>query len=146
MNQVPVRVMSSTARQAFGDKSSAGEGKLAAALLISTPGGPSSDSVASNTAAIRSGSRMSAVAVRTRPPVSSASSPAAALSRSAFRPTIIRSAPRRANSAATALPRPEPPPVTSTTLPSYVPAGSALEPSGGGAASPGVLMLSFMEA
>ena len=37
---VPLSVMSTTVRHALGDMSSAGTGKLAAALLISTPGRP----------------------------------------------------------------------------------------------------------
>src|SRR6185436_18003774 len=41
-----------------------------------------------------------------------------------------------ANSDAMALPRPVPPPVTNTQTSVYVPAGSALAPTGGGAGSP----------
>src|SRR5262249_50959339 len=52
---VPLRVMSTTVRHAFGDMSSAGTGKLAAALLTSTPGSPTSASAASNAAATSSG-------------------------------------------------------------------------------------------
>ena len=37
---VPLRVMSTTVLQALGDISSAGTGKFAAALLMSTPGRP----------------------------------------------------------------------------------------------------------
>ena len=51
---------------------------------------------------------------------------------SSLRLAITIAAPRRANSDAMALPRPVPPPVTSTVVPSYVPGGSALVPSGGG--------------
>ena len=40
---VPFSVMSTTVRHAFGDMSSAGTGKFAAALLISTPGSPNAD-------------------------------------------------------------------------------------------------------
>ena len=46
---VPFRVMSTTVRQAFGDMSPAGTGKLAAALLISTPGRPYASSAARRT-------------------------------------------------------------------------------------------------
>ena len=57
---VPFSVMSTTVRQAFGLMSSAGTGKLAAALLTSTLGRcPNAASAASKAAAICSGSRMS---------------------------------------------------------------------------------------
>lgn len=115
MNQVPVRVVSSTARQAFGDMSSAGTGKLAAALFTSTPGSPAADSAASNAPATCSGSLMSHTALTTRPP-SAASSSRALSSRPASRPTMTSEAPSRANSAAIAFPSPEPPPVTITVL------------------------------
>ena len=49
---VPLSVMSTTVRHALGDMSSAGTGKLAAALLTSTPGRPNAASAASNAAAI----------------------------------------------------------------------------------------------
>src|SRR5436190_21983744 len=52
---VPLRVMSTTVRHAFGDMSSAGTGKLAAALLISTPGRPNPASAVSKAAATSSG-------------------------------------------------------------------------------------------
>ena len=67
---VPLSVMSTTVRQALGDMSSAGTGKLAAALLTRTPGRPKAASAASKAAAICSGSRMSQVTVSTRPPAS----------------------------------------------------------------------------
>ena len=50
--KVPFSVMSTTVRHAFGDMSSAGTGKLAAALLTSTPGRPKLPTAASNAAAI----------------------------------------------------------------------------------------------
>ena len=56
---MPLSVMSTTVRHALGDMSSAGNGKLAAALLISTPGSPNARLAASNAAAIWSASRMS---------------------------------------------------------------------------------------
>src|SRR3954470_18453835 len=62
---VPFSVMSTTARQALGDMSSAGTGKLAAALLISTCGNSKAASAASKAAATASGSRMSQVTVST---------------------------------------------------------------------------------
>ena len=69
--KVPLSVMSTTVRQAFGDMSSAGTGKFAAALLISTVGVPKACSAASNAAAIWSGWRMSHTTVATLPPASS---------------------------------------------------------------------------
>src|ERR1041385_1208660 len=57
VKNVPLRVMSTTVRQALGEMSSAGTGKLAAALLISTPGRPKASDAASNAVAICSGSR-----------------------------------------------------------------------------------------
>ena len=54
---VPLRVMSTTVRQALGDMSSAGTPKLAAALLTSTPGSPKAASAASKAAATDAGSR-----------------------------------------------------------------------------------------
>src|SRR3954449_11555239 len=63
---------------------------------------------------------------------------------SGLRLAITIDAPSRANSSAIALPRPVPAPVMNTAVPSKVPAGSALSPSGGGAGRPGraVLMTS----
>src|SRR4051812_8677677 len=49
---VPLSVMSTTVRHALGDMSSAGTGKLAAALFTSTCGIPKACSAASNAAAI----------------------------------------------------------------------------------------------
>ena len=114
--KVPLRVMSTTVRQALALMSSAGTGKLAAALLTSTSGRPRSASTVSKAAAIWSGSRMSQVTVRTRPPTPSmASRPASRCS--GFRLRMAMAAPRRANSVAMALPRPVPAPVTRTTWP-----------------------------
>src|SRR5207302_6906509 len=56
---VPLSVMSTTVRHALGDMSSAGTGKLAAALLTSTPGRPNPASAVSKAAVISSGWRMS---------------------------------------------------------------------------------------
>src|SRR4030088_3021967 len=54
--KVPLRVISTTVRQALGDMSSAGTGKLAAALLIRTLGRcPNAVSTALKASAIRSG-------------------------------------------------------------------------------------------
>ncbi len=139
--KVPLRVMSTTVRQALGDMSSAGTGKLAAALLISTPGRPKVDSAASNAAAIESGSRMSQVTVSTGAPSSFiAASPASRCS--GFRLAMTIDAPRRANSAAIALPRPVPAPVTNTVSPANVPGFSAVSPAGGGAGNPIVSVMS----
>jgi hypothetical protein len=105
--------MSTTVRHAFGDMSSAGTGKLAAALLTSTSG----RGTASNTAATASGSRMSHLTVVTGAPrASMAARPASRCS--SFLLAITIDAPRRANSSAMARPRPVPPPVTSTLCPS----------------------------
>ena len=134
--KVPLRVMSTTVRHALGDMSSAGTGKLAAALLIKTLGIPNAASAASNAVVIDSGSRMSHSTVVTRAPRSvMACSPASRCS--GFREAMTMSAPRRANSEAIAFPRPVPPPVTNTLVPSKVPAGRALVPTGGGAGRPG---------
>ena len=66
--------MSITVRHAFGDMSSAGTGKLAAALFTRTPGSPNAASAASNMAAIESGSRMSHATVSTLAPSASIAS------------------------------------------------------------------------
>jgi len=114
---VPLSVMSTTVRQALGLMSSAGTGKLAAALLTSTSAGPRPSSTASKAAAMASGSRMSQPTVRTRAPTDSmASRPASRCS--GLRLRTAMAAPRRANSVAMALPRPVPAPVTTTTRPS----------------------------
>ena len=63
--KVPLSVMSTTVRQALGERSSAGDGKLAAALLISTEGMPKASVAASNAVAMASGSRMSHPTVTT---------------------------------------------------------------------------------
>ena len=133
--KVPFRVMSTTVRQALGDMSSAGTGKLAAALLTSTSGRPNAAVASSKAAAISSGSRMSQPTASTREP--SASTDSRPVSRcSGLRLAMTRSAPSRANSAAIAFPRPVPPPVTKTQEPAKVPAGSAELPNGGGSRSP----------
>jgi hypothetical protein len=127
--------MSITVRHAFGDMSSAGTGKFAAALLISTAGSPNAAVAASNAAAICSGSRMSHATVETRAPSSViASCPASRCS--GLRLAMTMSAPRRANSDAIAFPNPVPPPVMNTAVPSNVPAGNAVAPIAGGSGSP----------
>ena len=60
-----------TARQPLGDRSSAGTGKLAAALLTRTRAGPSASSRASKAAATWVASRMSAPAWAARAPTAS---------------------------------------------------------------------------
>ena len=133
---VPLRVMSTTVRQALGDMSSAGTPKLAAALFTSTSGSPKAASALSNAVATDSGSRMSQTAVATAAPSSSiAARPASRCSSERLAITIA--APSRANSAAMALPSPVPPPVTSTVRPSKVPGRSAVSPAGGGGGRPG---------
>jgi hypothetical protein len=109
--------MSTTVRQAFGDMSSAGTGKLAAALFTSTPLGPRAASTASKAAATCAGSRMSHTWVATGAPISSiARRPASRCS--SLRLRMAMAAPSRANSEAMALPSPVPPPVTITVAPS----------------------------
>ena len=115
--------------------SSAGTGKFAAALLMSTSGSPKPLRARSKAAAICSGSRMSQPTVSTLPPMSSmAFCPSARWS--GLRLAMTMDAPSRLNSPAMALPRPVPAPVTKTVLPSYVPGGSALAPRSGGSGSP----------
>ncbi len=132
---VPLSVMSTTVRHALGDMSSAGTGKLAAALLTSTAGRPKAAVASSRAAAIWSGSRMSQVTTSTfAPNACIASRPASRCS--PFRLAMTTSAPSRANSVAMALPSPVPPPVTKTPRPAKVPDGSAEVPSAGGSGSP----------
>src|SRR5947209_1071039 len=133
---VPFRVMSTTVRQALGDMSSAGTGKLAAALFTRTPGRPNVSVATSKALAIESASRMSHAVVTTGAPNSfMASSPASRWS--ALRLAMTIEAPSLANSEAMALPRPVPPPVTNTHAPANVPASSAVSPAGGGWGRPG---------
>src|SRR2546423_950638 len=133
---VPLRVMSTTVRQALGDMSSAGTGKLAAALLTRTWGRPNESTATSKAAAIDSASRMSHVAVTTGAPSSFiANSPASRWS--GLRLAMTIDAPRRANSEAMAFPKPVPAPVTNTHVPSNVPGLSAVSPGGGGGGRPG---------
>ncbi len=128
--------MSTTVRHALGDMSSAGTGKLAAALLTSTPGRPNAASAASKAAATLSGSRMSQATLSTGAPMASmASRPASRCS--GLRLAITTEAPRRANSEAMALPSPVPAPVTKTGTASKVPGLRAVSPTAGGAGSPG---------
>src|SRR3954471_22153250 len=129
--KVPFKVMSTTVRQAFGDMSSAGTGKLAAALFTSTPGRPKASTATSKAAAMESASRMSQVAVTTGAPNSFiASSPVSRCS--VLRLAITIDAPNLANSEAMALASPVPAPVTKTLTPSKVPGLSAVSPGGGG--------------
>ena len=129
---VPLSVMSTTVRHAFGDMSSAGTGKFAAALFTRILGRPNPASTAASTAtATWSGSRMSQRTGSTGAPMASiAAWPA--MRCSSLRLAITMAAPSRANSVAMAFPRPVPPPVMRTVAPSKVPAGRALEPSAGG--------------
>ena len=114
---VPLSVMSTTVRQALGDMSSAGTGKFAAALFTNTPGSPNASVAASKAAAIESGSRMSHSTVSTgAPSASMAARPVSRCSEDRLAMTI--DAPSRANSDATALPRPVPAPVMNTQVPS----------------------------
>lgn len=113
---VPSRTIPVTARQALNDMSSAGTGKLPAALLTSTSTGPTAPSTSSNAAATRSGSRTSTSTPTARlPTASTAAIPAARWSGLRLATAIV--APSRANSTAIALPRPVPDPVIRTTAP-----------------------------
>src|SRR5436305_6939912 len=128
---VPLRVMSTTVRQAFGDMSSAGTGKLAAALFTNTCGRPKVSRATSKAVAMEAASRMSQVAVTTGALSSFiATSPASRCS--AFRLAMTIEAPSLANSDAMALPNPVPAPVTNTHTPSNVPGLRAVSPAGGG--------------
>ena len=132
---VPSITICVTARQPFGLRSSAGTGKLPAALLTSVPASPSASSTASNVALTCSASRMSHAVAKALPPAcSTASTPA--LRWPSPRLTMATDAPRRANSTAIALPSPVPPPVTITTSSLKVPAGRADAPSAGGSGRP----------
>jgi len=132
---VPLRVMSTTVRQAFGDMSSAGTGKLAAALLTNTPGSPNVASAESKAALTASGSRMSQTTEATGAPIApSASRPTSRCS--GLRLAITRDAPSLANSEAMPSPSPVPPPVTNTVTPANVSGGNADDPRGGGSGSP----------
>ena len=119
-----------TARQPFGDSRSARIGKFAAALLTSTPIGPSADSTSSNAAAIRSGSRTSHATPTARPPaLTTAWTPSSRCP--ASRLAIPTDAPQRPNSAAIARPKPVPPPVIRTVTPAKVAGGSIAVPGDG---------------
>ena len=86
--------------------------------------------------ATASASLMSQAAASAVPPASStAATPAARCFSSRLR--MPTAAPRRPNSVAMALPRPVPPPVTTTTVPAKVPGDRAEAPRGGGGARPG---------
>src|SRR5947209_7056890 len=140
---VPLSVMSTTVRQALGDMSSEGTGKLAAALFTSTPGRPKASAATSKAAAMDSASRMSQVAVTTGAPNSFiASSPASRCS--ALRLAITIDAPNLANSDAMALPRPVPAPVMKTHVPSNVSGLRAVSPGGGGGGRPGMSAASVL--
>ena len=107
--------MSTTVRHALGDMSSAGTGKLAAALLTSTSGRPNARPRPRRTrrrSGRRRGCRSATVSDRRAERLDAPRG-----RRRGARPCGWRSrcdAPRRANSVAMALPRPVPPPVTNT--------------------------------
>src|SRR5436190_4482417 len=117
--KVPSRTIPTTARQPFGESSSALMRKFPAALFTTVVSGPSSASAASNAAATASGSRTSAGAATPAPIAATVSS-----SGSRRRPRTATEAPSRASSSAIARPSPVPPPVTSATRPSSVPGSS----------------------
>ena len=135
IRNVPLRVMSTTVRHALGDRSSVGDGKLAAALLTSTPGSPNRavDAVERRGDAVG----VADVALDALDLGAERGDRVRAASRcSGLRLSTARSAPRRANSDAIALPSPVPPPVTTTVTPSKVPGTSAVAPGAGGWGSP----------
>src|SRR5947208_724777 len=105
--------MPTTARQPFGERSSAWTRKLPAALFTSVVTGPSASSAASKAAATASGSRTSHGAANPSP----SSSATVSSSGSRRRPTTATFAPREPSSSAMARPRPVPPPVISATRP-----------------------------
>ncbi len=128
---VPFRTMSTTVRKPLGLMSSAGTGKLPAALLIRMPGRPHSASTVSKSSFTDCASRMSQVTASAFPPASSM----AAIPWDRCWALLLAThtlAPRRANSTAIALPRPVPPPVTTAEQPVKLPAGRAEEPRTGG--------------
>ena len=127
--------MSTTVRHALGDMSSEGTGKFAAALFTSTPGRPKASTAASNAAVIDSASRMSHATATIGAPRTAIAARAASRC-SGLRLITTIDAPRRANSAAIALPSPVPPPVTITATPVNVPGANAVSPTGGGAGNP----------
>src|SRR6185436_7354022 len=121
--KLPSRTIATTARQPFGDNSSALTTKLPAALFTRTSTRPNWSTAAATRASTCSGSRTSVgcpSAFPLRPSIRSTVSS----SGSGRRPATTTPAPRRANSSAKARPRPLPPPVTSATFPSKVPSAS----------------------
>ena len=133
--KLPVSTMSITERQPFGERSSAGTGKLPGGVVDEHAGkaelaldgveGGGHLVVAADVAG--HAERLPAGGPTAATPAARCSSP---------RETIATRAPSRANSTAIALPSPVPPPVTSTVSPAKLPAGSAAAPGGGGSGRP----------
>ena len=120
ISQVPVRLLSTTARQPFGLMSIAALANWPPALLTTTSSAPNRSSAASNSASTLGASRIStALAISGHPRSAKAASTGA--NRSAERPQVTTAAPSRANIQAAALPIPLPPPETSTTRPANRP-------------------------
>ncbi len=128
--------MSTTVRQPFGERSSAGTGKFPAALFTSTLG------CAEREADLVERGRhligLADVARYARSPSRPQPRPPRRRARGA--PPRAKGSRRSRRAARTrraiALPRPVPPPVMATVCPVYAPAGSACEPSGGGSGRP----------
>src|SRR5205823_13329167 len=110
------RTMPTTARQPFGDRSSACTRKFPAALFTSVVSGPSASSAASKAAATASGSRTSHCVANPFP----SSRATVSSSGSRRRPTTATLAPSRPSSSAIARPSPVPPPVIRATRPASV--------------------------
>ncbi len=119
ISQVPSRFSLTTVRKPFGVMSSAGDMYWPPALFTSMSIFPCRSSTPSTSAATSSSSRMSATTAWQRPP---SHRDAVSSSGSDRRPATATVAPQAVSSIAVALPRPEPPPVTSTTWPSSSPA------------------------
>ena len=114
--------MSTTVRQAFGDMSSAGMGKLAAALLISTSGKPNAE------VASEGGADLIGVADVAADGEHPGRAPRWLLSRRRDAPACGWRRPGRRRAAelgGDGPPRPVPPPVTNTPIPAKVPSASA---------------------
>src|SRR5918996_3318058 len=119
----PSSTIAVTARQPFGDRSSALTTKLPAALLTRTSTRPNRSTAAATRASTASGSRTS-VGTASPSPTRSAT---VSSSGSGRLPATATAAPRRPSSSAIARPRPVPPPVTIAVLPSKVPSASMVD-------------------
>src|SRR6185312_3810262 len=119
----PSSTIEVTARQPFGDRSSALTTKLPAASFTNTSTRPNRVTAAATSASTCSGMRTSVGCASPSPPTLSISATVSS-SGSGRRPATTTAAPRRANSTAIARPMPLPPPVTTATWPSKLPLAS----------------------